>query len=551
MKELPVSAFAQTFASFMGDRSGFDGSLKNELEELCTSLISSMQAGNTCLRLTAHQEELLSPCSLVSTAAETPLVLSNNRLYLARYYHYEKRLAEKITEVAAVSYSIDNIESLLNNWFSIPADIEDHQRQAARVALTKGLCIISGGPGTGKTTTVVKIVTLLLAHFGPGLRIALSAPTGKAAMRLRESVASQIPLLTVDDTIKDLLPREARTLHRLLGVRKYSPSFRYNANRPLPWDVVIVDEASMVDLALMSKLVDALAKGARLILLGDKDQLASVESGAVLSECIRVLSGNVVELRIAHRFNEEISRLARHINNGDGDSTLGMIEDKKVTSVVKADPCWPDVCGDKYERYLKKVKDFDSDEKLPALFQSLNSFRILCALKNGVLGVIGVNETIERILAARGYECGRAEWYSGRPVIVTRNDYNLGLYNGDIGICLPGSPGSRERFVWFEREDGAFRRYPPAMLPSHETAWALTVHKSQGSEFKEVLVVLPETDNQILSRELLYTAVTRAKEKVMIRSGASLCRQVVERLIDRQSGLADQLIYFNKTRGYR
>jgi exodeoxyribonuclease V alpha subunit len=551
MKALPVSAFAQTFASFMGDRSGFDGSLKNELEELCTSLISSMQAGHTCLRLTAGQQQLLSRCSLVSTAAETPLVLSNNRLYLARYYHYEKRLAEKLTEVAAVSYSIDNIERLLNSSFSIPADRQDHQREAARVALTKGLCIISGGPGTGKTTTVVKIVSLLLAHFGPWLRIALTAPTGKAAMRLRESVASQIPFLTVDDTIKALLPREAQTLHRLLGVRKHSPTFRYNANRPLPWDVVIVDEASMVDLALMSKLVDGLAKGARLILLGDKDQLASVESGAVLSECIRVLSGNVVELQFAHRFNEEISRLAGHINNGDGDSTLGMIEDKKVTSVVKAEPGWPDFCGDKYERYLKKVKDFDSDEKLPALFQSLNSFRIICALKNGALGVIGINETIERILAARGYECGRAEWYPGRPVIVTRNDYNLGLFNGDIGICLPGSPGSRERFVWFEREDGAFRRYLPVRLPSHETAWALSVHKSQGSEFKEVVVVLPETDNQILSRELLYTAVTRAREKVMIRSGAPLCRQVVERLIDRQSGLADQLRFYNKATGKR
>ena len=547
MKDVVASPFAQTFASFMGVQSGLHGALRNELEELCETLITSLQAGHTCLRLTASQEELLAGCSLVSGAAEKPLVISGSRLYLARYYNYERRLAEKITELAAVSYSLDNIESLLNSSFSTPADKGDQQREAARVALTRGLSIISGGPGTGKTTTVVKIVSLLLAHYGPGLRIALTAPTGKAAMRLSESVASQIPFLTVDDSMKDLLPREAQTLHRFLGVRKYSPSFRFNANRPLPWDVVIVDEASMVDLALMSKLVAALAKGTRLILLGDKDQLASVESGAVLSECIRVLSENVVELDVAHRFNKEISKISRYINNGDGDSALRMIDDRTVTSVVHAESGWLDFCGDHYQRYLQKVKEFDTREALPSLFQLFASFRILCAMKNGVLGVSGINQAIERILAARGFECGRGEWYPGRPVIVTRNDYNLGLYNGDIGICLPESPGSRELFIWFERDDGSFRRFLPVRLPSHETAWALTVHKSQGSEFKEVVVVLPETDNRILSRELLYTAITRAREKVMIRGEASLFRQVADRTIERQSGLAGQLRSFLKT----
>jgi exodeoxyribonuclease V alpha subunit len=301
----------------------------------------------------------------------------------------------------------------------------------------------------------------------------------------------------------------------------------------------------MVDLALMSKLVDALTEETRLILLGDKDQLASVESGAVLSDCIGVLSGNVVELRVAHRFNTEISTLAGYINSGDGNAAVRLIEDEKVSSIVKAESGWLDACGDKYEQYLDQATHCTCPGELPALFQLLNSFRILCALKNGLLGVTGINERIERILAARGFECKKHEWYPGRPVMVTRNDYSLNLYNGDIGICLPESPGGRELFIWFEKGDGGFRRLPPVRLPAHETAWALTIHKSQGSEFKEVVVVLPETDNQILSRELLYTAITRARERVIIRDEASLCRQVVDRMIHRQSGLAEQLSLIN------
>ena len=545
LKDVPVSAFAEVFAAFLVERSGFSGASREMLGEIIKSLITSMQGGHTCIDLSVSEQKLLSGCSLVSTTADKPLVLSGSRLYLARYFAYEKRLAEKISTLAAVSYSIENLDGLLNRCFPSSSGKQDKQRDAARVALNKGLCIISGGPGTGKTTTVVKIVALLLAHYGVDFRIALTAPTGKAAMRLKESVVSQIPLLAVEDTIKNALPREAQTLHRLLGVRKHSPSFNHNKKRPLPWDVVIVDEASMVDLALMSKLVDALTEKTRLILLGDKDQLASVESGAVLSDCIGVLSGNVVELRVAYRFNKEISTLAGYINSGDGTAAVRLIVDEKVTSVVQAEPGWLDTCGDKYGQYLEQATDCNCPGELPALFQLLNSFRILCALKNGLLGVTGINERIERILAARGFECKKHEWYPGRPVMVTRNDYNLNLYNGDIGICLPESPGGRERFIWFEKGDGAFRRLPPVRLPSHETAWALTIHKSQGSEFNEVVVVLPETDNQILSRELLYTAITRARERVMIRDEASLCRQVVERMIDRQSGLTEQLSFIN------
>ncbi len=545
-----VSPFAGVFASFIGRRSGFTDSRRENLEHICSTLIDSMQAGHTCIGLTADQEELLLGCPLVTTTgASAPLVLVSGRLYLNRYYRYEKRLAEKITGLAGVCYSIENLDGLLNHCFLPSAEVLNEQREAARVALSKGLCLISGGPGTGKTTTVVKIIALLMAQYGPGFRMALTAPTGKAAMRLQQSVASQIPLLTIDDRIKNELPREAQTVHRLLGVRKHSHSFRHHAHRPLPWDVVIVDEASMVDLALMSKLVDALADGSRLILLGDKDQLASVESGAVLSDCIDVLSENVVQLHTAHRFNEEIAALAGHINRGNGSAAVQMLEDGNFSSVAGAGPNWFAACVDRYEKYLVSVEDFSSPDSLPFLFQSLNSFRILCALKNGSLGVGGVNERIERSLAARGFECGRAEWYPGRPVIITRNDYSLGLYNGDIGICLPGSPGSRERFVWFERQGGTFQRFIPVRLPSHQTAWALTVHKSQGSEFKEVMVILPENDNQVLSRELLYTAITRAKEKVTIRAESSLCRQVIDRVINRQSGLAEQLEFQYQNRG--
>ena len=251
--------------------------------------------------------------------------------------------------------SIDNMDGLLRKFFVTPEEEQDQQREAARVALRKGLCLISGGPGTGKTTTVVKIVAMLLSHYGPTFRIALAAPTGKAAMRLRESVAAQIPLLPVENAVKEVVPREARTVHRLLGVRKYSPSFTHSSKRPLPWDAVIVDEASMVDLALMSKLADALSEGTRLILLGDKDQLASVESGAVLSECIGVLSANVVELHVAHRFNADISTLAGFIRDGDGKALNRIVEDEKVSSIVNAEEDWLVVCADRYEHYLRQA----------------------------------------------------------------------------------------------------------------------------------------------------------------------------------------------------
>ncbi len=544
-----IPSFAEVFASFIVQRSGFTGVESEELTELCSSLIAWMQDGHTCIRVNHRQEKLLLRCPLVSETGDCPLVLVDSRLYLARYFCYERRLSEKMAGLAAVSYSINNMDGLLRRFFLAPEAEQDQQREAARVALNKGLCIISGGPGTGKTTTVVKIVALLLTHYGPTFRIALAAPTGKAAMRLKESVAAQIPLLPVENEVKEVIPREARTLHRLLGVRKYSPLFTHSSKRPLPWDAVIVDEASMVDLALMGKLADALSQGTRLILLGDKDQLASVESGAVLSECIGVLSENVVELHTAHRFNAEISTLAGFIRDGDGNATTMIIEDEKVSSILKAEGDWLVGCADRYEQYLRQARSACDPEALPALFQLFNSFRILCTLKNGPSGVAGINEKIEKILSARGFASGKQRWYPGRPVIVSRNDYNLGLYNGDIGICLPEFPGSQSFFVWFEREAGVFRRFMPVRLPSHETAWALTVHKSQGSEFREVMVVLPETDHQLLSRELLYTAVTRAREKVFIRDPASLCGQMVNRAIDRSSGLAEQLRFYHENRG--
>ncbi|MEK6202188.1 MAG: exodeoxyribonuclease V subunit alpha [Desulfobulbaceae bacterium] len=551
------SLLDQQFARFMARRSGLKGATRDRFELLINRLSAALADGHSCLLLTSEEEQFLSgtDSGLISQEIKTPLVLWHNRLYLQRYYHYELRLAGQIKAMAQIEYSLPECRAELDACFGHEQKTEpDWQRRAAEMALQRPLALISGGPGTGKTSTVARILGLFLLTMGAELQIALAAPTGKAAMRLSESISRNLAALPFPDIIKEKIPTSASTLHRLLGVRHNSPHFRHHHANPLSWDVVVVDEASMVDLAMMSKLVDALKPGARLVLLGDKDQLASVESGAILADCIQALPDNTVTLQKSYRFNREISAFARAVNTSDSAAAWAMLnlENQQTSAVSLLHEPMADFIASRYSRYLQQalaVPDDDSKEdEIRELFQCFKRFRILCATKRGAGGVETINQLMEQGLAASGYPCQPGKWYPGRPVIILNNDYNLNLFNGDIGICLPErsslasdmSPASFK--VWFEREDGSVKGYQPYRLPQCETVFAMTIHKSQGSEFGEILVVLPGTDTPLLTRELIYTAVTRAQEKVFIASDQAIFHGAINRTISRSSGLQAMLI---------
>jgi exodeoxyribonuclease V alpha subunit len=548
------------FARFLTRQSGLTGVVADRLSLLIKRLSGALAAGHSCLPLTsAEEQELLGCGDIVSADITTPLVLWHGRLYLQRYYRYELRLADQLKALALIQGTIPDrscdYQAELNACFGMRPETDtetDWQRQAADMALQRPLALISGGPGTGKTSTVARILGLLLLTLGPGLQIALAAPTGKAAMRLRESIAASLATLPFSPSIKEKIPTNASTLHRLLGVRHHSPHFRHHHANPLPWDVVVVDEASMVDLAMMSKLVNALKPGSRLILLGDKDQLASVESGAVLADCIQALPDNTVTLQKSYRFNPEISAFAQAVNNNESAAAWSMlVSDPPDTATNKSVQLLQEPLADfivaRYIRYMEKVAALPGDssrqeDDIRQLFASLNQFRVLCATRHGAKGALTINRQVEQRLRAGNSPCQPDTWYPGRPVMILTNDYGLNLFNGDIGICLPdpSAPGAFQ--VWFECEDGSLKGYPPYRLPSCETVFAMTIHKSQGSEFGEVLVVLPTADSPLLTRELIYTAVTRARTRVLVASDQNIFNAAVQRTISRSSGLQEMLI---------
>ncbi|MDG9930176.1 MULTISPECIES: exodeoxyribonuclease V subunit alpha [unclassified Pseudomonas] len=500
--------------------------------------------------------------------AFAPLILEGQRLYLARYQAYEQQLAERLLTRAADRPEVDEaaLSASLARLFAFNQQQPDWQRLAAAQAVRRRLAVISGGPGTGKTTTVVRLLAALLEQpGGDRLAIGLAAPTGKAAARMAEAIRNAKADLPLADPLKALLPEEARTLHRLLGSRGDSPAVRHDAARPLALDVLVVDEASMVDLALMAKLVDGLPPQARLILLGDKDQLAAVEAGAVFAELcegrgfdaaaaaeLRRITGQdvpveaprsalgdaVVLLSHSHRFAADsgIGELARRINAGDATGTLDLLREGRADLSWRAEPeqaALLDRLEQGYRPYLQAARQGDPAEA----FAAFNAFRALTAQREGPWGVSGLNEALEARIKRRWSLPERERWYPGRAVMVRQNDYALGLFNGDIGICLASEYGLR---VHFESEDG-FRAFAPARLPSHDSAFAMTVHKSQGSEFAEVLLVLPEGPSPLLTRALFYTGITRAKRKVEILGlPARLCDAVNTRA-ERAAGLAERL----------
>lgn len=511
-----------------------------------------------------------------------PLILDGaGRLYLHRYWRYEEELARTIREKATAAALLDEAtlrDGLLRLFPGSAAAGADWQAVAAVAALYNKFAIISGGPGTGKTSTVVKILALLLEQPGANrMRLALAAPTGKAAARLKESITRMKEGLVCSAAVKEQIPAAVSTIHRLLGSISGSVRFRFCAANPLPFDVVIVDEASMVDLPLMAKLVAALKNDARLILLGDRDQLASVEAGAVLGDlcgsgrgeafsadfCALVerltgavlpaaerresppaLSDSLVILKQNYRFSPEsgIGQLAAAINSGDSGGALRLLSadhtaaigwrDLPEAALLKKSIAATVIAG--YRHYLAAPTPAEALARFDA-------FRVLCALREGPYGVVTINRLIEEILAENRLIDLHQRWYQGRPVLITVNDYSMQLFNGDVGIVFPDPDQSGTLRVYFTAADGGVRSVSPVRLPAHETVYAMTVHKSQGSEFEQVLLLLPDRDSALLSRELLYTGITRAKNDVVVWGVKEIFAAAVERRIERASGLQDAL----------
>tara|TARA_R110001583_G_scaffold16561_15_gene67878 strand:- start:16594 stop:18675 length:2082 start_codon:yes stop_codon:yes gene_type:complete len=614
-----------------------------ERHDLVCLLQSPAKSSNNELHARLTQSHCVSD---MSSEIKAPLSLEFNALYLRRYALFEQLIADKLLHQPQIAITGD-VKSELDKLFTINYhyvyqawlqdtqqsvallcekyfnviennDLDwkqitdcfesaqsaqdlvtleqliplssrcDWQKVSAALALTTPRCVISGGPGTGKTTTVTKLLALLL-QVRQDLNIKMVAPTGKAAARLTESITQALEALDVDQSIKDKIPTQASTIHRLLGVKASSNHFRFNETQRLHLDLLLVDEASMVDLPLMAKLLMALPDHARLILLGDKDQLASVEAGAVLGDiCAFIGSGyshqkakqlatltgfeslidgpqvdksiNMADklclLKKSYRFDQYsgIGFLATAINQGKASakqvqSLCEQYEDLNHyanNDSSQALLCKMIVAG--YSPYLKQIQKITPDNRDLAkqLLKQLSQFKILCAIREGDWGVMGLNQLAETQLSKAGLISLNSNnnqlsqhWYVGRPVMITQNNYHLGLYNGDIGLCLLDE--NEQLRVYFQMADGLIYDFQPSRLPSHETVFAMTVHKSQGSEFDHTVLALPQTHMPVVTRELIYTGITRAKKQLTLFADLSLMAKAIKDKTLRFSRLVERL----------
>lgn len=505
------------------------------------------------------------------------LVLDNNWLYFRRFYGYERDIAE-ILRRKSVSIPVENpnekdeyagggtsgimSKSSQNVNFDKSQNIDPIQKQAVETGINRDLCIITGGPGTGKTYTVLLLLKELYKR-NPNLLVALCAPTGKAAARMIESVIANMESLQLDEEVRSKLPEKAFTIHRLLGWNPTRGTSKYKRDNPLPYDVVILDEASMVDMALMARLLRALRSDTKLVLLGDQNQLAAVEAGSVFADIATM--PNVIRLQKSWRFREDstIGKLAALVNGGQADASFDILLKSKSLS-------GPSEKSDKTSTYLvnelknhlhtrissqharilecfrdvtKTSKNPDEIDELSTLsvkkaLDILKKFQVLSAHRRGQYGAEVLNAFLDRRFSAN-------TWYAGRPVMVHANDYELGLFNGDVGITVEINGNLVVAFNTMD-SDGALKWVSPTRLKGVSSAWVLTVHKSQGSEFDDILLILPERKTEVLSRELIYTALTRARNHVHVWTREEVWKAGVLSKIERKSGLGARIKGFEE-----
>lgn len=570
-------------------------------------LSKKLQEGHICLSLDKPglKAELLPSdykFSLVSTeelknetlvsdenSIKQPFIINNNKIYLQRYFYYEtlilNRIQQFVTDEAAnyqeriklLKESRDFIARLFEpkNKVQNPGHNTDWQLVAALIGVLNNFSIITGGPGTGKTTTVAKILAILF-KTNPTLKVALAAPTGKAAARMAESLKkAELP---VDDTVVEKFQAlEPSTIHRLLKTNFGTHHFKHNKDNPLNIDVVIIDESSMIDVALFSKLLDAIGPSTRLLLLGDKDQLASVEAGSLFGdlcvaqvalnlftkekatffnsfitdplkkiETVNVIASNthplfqhIIELKYSHRFNsnEGIGKLSKAIIQNDVQALESFFETYN-DEMVTIDTDYKDTV---FNEFIAGYRLFIDEKDIKEALKKLNNLRVLCAVKEGAHGLYATNKRIEDWLQKEKLINRSGEFYENRPIMVTSNNYELGLFNGDIGIIRKN--GKDIPMACFENSEGEIERVLPGYITQAETVYAMTIHKSQGSEFDNVLVILPENvDIQILTRELLYTGVTRAKKHVTVQGKKEVILNTAAAQVTRASGIIERFI---------
>lgn len=587
LQEHGFSGLDEHFARFLGRLSG-DGSPELALAAALAS--NARGRGNTCVDLSgpvpadeSGEVPGIDTALLLKTIAKSPavgrpgdyrpLVLDGTRLYLYRYWEYEDSLARNFAARAGglTDYASQTFREKIARLFPYGSP---GQKRAAVIAALKPLAVITGGPGTGKTSAVARTLALLAELSGPGRppHAALAAPTGKAAARLQESIRSETGRIECSPAVRAVIPAEASTLHRLL---RWGPGgFRFNRENRLDLDLLVIDEASMVDLALLSRLVQALPDDCRLILLGDRDQLASVEAGAVLGDICGCARGGSYSPEIRKRLEEAlgpdalkdaagepgpgigdciayldesfrfgagsaIGNLSRAVNEGKAQEALAACGNSGQAG-------WADLPG--VRAISAGLRGHVLDSLTPVLesagpgeaLQKLGAFRILCAVREGLYGVRSINEAVREILREARLIPPQGRFYKGCPVMVTSNNYSLNLFNGDVGIIWP-DPQDRRQLRAFFPSAGGTRSLPLFSLPEHEQVYAMTVHKSQGSEFDRVLFILPDRDTPLLTRELIYTAVTRAREQVTIWGKKDIFAAAVSRRIERSSGLREAL----------
>ncbi|NPA95802.1 MAG: exodeoxyribonuclease V subunit alpha [Thermodesulfobacteria bacterium] len=513
-------------------------------------------------------------CQAVGDPGNTsrPLIMDGSRLYIQRYWWYETGLASWIREKVARRLPVsEGVFQLAKKLFPKGPAVPDWQKIASVNVVCRSFGVISGGPGTGKTRTVAAIMALVAENemaSGKEVSVALCAPTGKAAARLTESFQRSLSQMALPDRIKSVLPDKAVTIHRLLGVSPRDGRFRHNKDHPLPWDTVLIDEASMVDLPLMVHLVEALKDDARLVLIGDKDQLASVEAGSVLADICRASSGysysadfidlaervdekitpgpgepsplRDVVVTLAHNFRFQqgsgIHQLAEAVNKGNYQGAMDVFQDESLGGArfVSSSRCPLHIFLEReMSGLLKGLKGAEGPEEALTLLQAQ---RILCGVKEGPLGTKTVNGFMASLFDS--HVSGARGIYHGMPVIIRENDYSIGLFNGDNGVIWRSSQG---RLLAHFMDSDTMRKISPARLPRYEPAWAITVHVSQGSEFDKVVLVLPSEQSAIIGRELLYTAITRAKDEIVIWGSEDALKKAIKRPTYRESGLADRL----------